>query len=73
MVTTTNYGRTEDLPPSEVKRSSKARVRAPFAITTMHCAPHRLRFWLWARRGGSWVIEQEMFLGADWLRSPPLR
>ena len=48
--------------PRVASSGSRARIKAPFAITTMnddHVGP---LLWVWARRGRQWIVSQELNL-----------
>jgi hypothetical protein len=42
----------------EVK--TRRRIKAPFAVTRMNGSPKHPLFWLWSRRGASWIVERDL-------------
>jgi hypothetical protein len=52
--------------PRVASNGSRARIKAPFAITTMKDDHFGSLLWVWARRGRQWIVSQELSLPVAW-------
>jgi hypothetical protein len=51
----------------EVNRRVCRRIKVPFVLTRMGGSPKHPLFWLWSRRGASWIVERDLhFRGEPW-------
>jgi hypothetical protein len=50
--------------PRVASSGCRARIKAPFSITTMKDDRFGTLLWVWARRGRHWIVSQELRLAA---------